>query len=100
MEIFSHIVIRDGKAYVEGRGSLKAEMVARMYVDGDYSIEEIMEHYNLSAAEVHAALTFYYDHRQALDAAHSRKLDEIHTDSINTDSHLATLRARQSASKE
>jgi hypothetical protein len=30
-------------------------MVARMYVDTDNPIESVMEQYNLTAAEVHAA---------------------------------------------
>jgi uncharacterized protein (DUF433 family) len=100
MEILSHIVIEEDKAYIAGRRHLKAEMVARMYVDGDYTIAEVMEHYNLSAAEVHAALTYYYDNREALDTAHHQKLEEIHAHSIDAQSHLATLRARQSSPNE
>lgn len=39
-QISSHIVIREGQARMEGKEHLKAEMVARMVVDGDYTIEQ------------------------------------------------------------
>ena len=70
MEVIQHIEIRDERGYISGR-NLKAEMVARMYIGTDYSIEDVMGHYNLSAAEVHAALAYYYDNRAALDAQHN-----------------------------
>ena len=70
MEVIQHIEIRDGRGYINRR-NLKAEMVARMYIGTDYSIEDVMGHYNLSAAEVHAALAYYYDNRAALDAQHN-----------------------------
>lgn len=92
----SHIVILDGQARIEGKAHLKAEMVARMYVDGDYTIEEVMAHYDLTAAEVHAALTYYYDHQAQLDAAHSATLAEIQTNAMT----LAKLRAKLAAQRD
>ncbi len=38
-------------------------------------LEEVMNHYNLSAAEVHAALAFYYDNREALDAEYEQHME-------------------------
>ena len=77
MQITNHIVIRDGQARIEGKEHLKAEMVARMYVDGNATIDAVMEHYGLTAAEVHAAIAHYYDNRQALDAAYEQTVAEI-----------------------
>jgi uncharacterized protein (DUF433 family) len=48
-----------------------------MHVDGDYPIEDVMAHYGLTAAEVHAALAYYYDNRAELDAAREMELAEI-----------------------
>lgn len=100
MEMINHIVIKNGKAYIAGKEYLKAEMVARMYVDGDYSIEQVMEHYGLSAAEVHAALTYYYDNQPALDAAHQKALDEIHANAMNLDTFKAYLASKDDSSDE
>jgi hypothetical protein len=38
IEIINHIVIKDGEVCMAGKEHLKAEMVARMYVDGDYGM--------------------------------------------------------------
>ena len=73
MEVINHIEIRDEQAYIRGTNR-KAEMVARMYVGTEYSIEEVMEHYNLSAAEVHSAIAYYYDNQVTLDARHQQAI--------------------------
>jgi uncharacterized protein (DUF433 family) len=69
----NHIEIRDGRGYIAGR-NVKAEMVARMFVGTDYTVEEVMEHYDLTAAEVHAAIAWYYDNRAELDAHHTEAI--------------------------
>ena len=33
-----------------------------------YSVEEIAADYNLDLADIHAALAYYYDHREEIDA--------------------------------
>lgn len=93
--ISSHIVIREGQARMEGKEHLKAEMVARMVVDGDYTIEQVMTHYELTAAEVHAALTYYYDNQSELDAAHAALLSEIHENAMTLDKLKAKIAARR-----
>lgn len=94
MHLINHITIIDGQARIEGKEYLKAEMVARMYVDGDYTVEEVMTHYGLTAAEVHAALTYYYDNQAALDAAHAEILAEIHENATTLDRFKAKLAAK------
>jgi uncharacterized protein (DUF433 family) len=95
MQVINHIEIQDGKAYIVGRGHLKAEMVARMVVDGNYSVQETMAHYNLSAGEVHAALAYYYDNRDALDQAREKQGEHINNSALNSTEHLEKLRSRQ-----
>lgn len=90
----SHIVIQEGQARIEGKEHLKAEMVARMYVDGDYTIEEVMTHYGLSAAEVHAALAYFYDNQEALDATHETALTEIRENAMTLEKFKAKIAAQ------
>ena len=92
MQVINHIHIEEGKAYIAGRKHLKAEMVARMVVDGAYSVEDTMAQYNLSAAEVHAALSYYYDNREELDAVNEQKWQTVQKNASNAGNHLAELR--------
>lgn len=77
MEIINHIVMLDGQARIKAKPNLKAEMVARLYVDGDYAIEDVMAQYDLSASEVHSAIAYYYDNQTALDEDYNRITAEI-----------------------
>jgi uncharacterized protein (DUF433 family) len=95
MQLITHLFIQDDQAYIVGRGHLKAEMVARMYVDGDYRIEDVMEHYQLSAAAVYAALSYYYDNRAELDRVHEQKWADIAERVPSSADHLAELRRRR-----
>ena len=94
MQVVNHIVMIDGQARIAGKQHLKAEMVARMYVDGDVSIDEVMAHYGLSAAEIHAALAYYYDNQAELDAAYAHTLTEIHQNAMTLDKFKAKIAAR------
>ena len=93
-QIINHIIMKDGQARISGKEHVKAEMVARMYVGTDYSIEDVMEQYKLTAAEVHAAIAYYYDNQAILDANHQTILDEIHTNAMTLDKFKAKLAAR------
>jgi uncharacterized protein (DUF433 family) len=72
--IENHIELHDGQARFKER-NLKVEPVARMHVNGGATIEEVMEHYSLSRAEVHAALTYFYDNQELLDARYAEALE-------------------------
>lgn len=90
----SYIVIKDGEGRIAGKEHLKAEMVARMVVDGDSPIEVVMSQYDLTASEVHAALAYYYDNQPELDAAHERQLSEIQANAMTLEKFKAKLRSR------
>ena len=100
MQIISHIVMKDGQARIEGKEHLKAEMVARMVVDGDYSVEDVAAHYALTAAEVHAAIAYYYDNRAELDAAYERVMAEIHENAMTLEVFKARIAARDGSSEK
>lgn len=95
MQLINHIIIKNNIAYIAERGHLKAEMVARMVVDGGYTIEQTMEHYNLSHAEVYSALAYYYDNRDVLDDAHEKNWAEIRQNAVDAEAYLEYLETRQ-----
>lgn len=90
----AHIEFRDGHARIAGR-TLKAEYVARMHVAGKESIEAVMAHYQLTRAEVHAALAYYYDNRALLDAAYEQALEQgLQQGAVWADEYRAEIEAR------
>ena len=95
MNIINHIEIRDGRGYIAGR-NVKAEMVARMVVGTSYTIEEVMEQYDLNAAEVHAAVAFYYDNQETLDARHAEAIQWAETNAMTPEQFKAKIAARKS----
>ncbi len=63
----NHIEIRDEQARIAGR-NLKVKMVISRLIHGTgATVEEVMEQYNLSRAEVHAVIAYYHDHQEAID---------------------------------
>lgn len=97
MQVINHIEIRDGEAYLSGR-NIKVRMVARMHLWENSSIEDVMEHYNLEPAEVYAALAFYHDNREALDAEYEASMELLKQVGTSTDEFRAKIEARKSDS--
>lgn len=95
LQMINHVRIEENVAYVRAHGQLKAEMVARMHTDEGCSIQEVMAHYQLTAAEVHACLTYYYDNQAILDAEERKVRAEIKANAIKGSQQLQKLRARQ-----
>lgn len=58
--------IRSGKPRIAGTRITVAD-IATMYHRMGQSLEEIAEKYQLTLASVHAAMAFYYDHREEID---------------------------------
>jgi uncharacterized protein (DUF433 family) len=96
MEVINHIEIRDEQAYIRGTNK-KAELVARMYVGTEYSIEEVMEQYNLRAAEVHAAIAYYYDNQEMLDARHQQAVQWAEENALTLDKFKAKIASRNAS---
>ena len=55
-----------GKARISGR-RISVEDIAIWHVKLGKSVDEISADYDLSLAEVHAALAYYYDHQAEID---------------------------------
>ncbi len=41
--------------------------VVNLYIKQNSTVDEIVEHFGLTLAEIHAALSYYYDHRDEID---------------------------------
>lgn len=69
-----HIVLDDrGRACVRGTGVRVAEIVLDKLAYGWSPEETHRQHPHLSLAEIHAALSYYYDHQREIE-------EEIETD--------------------
>jgi uncharacterized protein (DUF433 family) len=91
----NHIEIRNDRPVIARTGH-KVAIIANMYVQGDAPIDWIVENYDLTPAEIHAALSYYYDHAEELD----RYLEEgdalVRKIGISTDEHIEQIRRRSS----
>jgi uncharacterized protein (DUF433 family) len=61
-----------GKARIAGR-RVSVFQLGEIYTRGDDSLERIADQLNLSLAEVHAALSYYYDHPDEMEAIRERR---------------------------
>lgn len=57
-----------GAAYIAGR-RITVQDIAEHYILFDWSAEQISKAFQLSLAAVHAALSYYYEHDSAMNAA-------------------------------
>ncbi len=74
----THIVFdAEGRPWVDDTNVKVIEVVVSKMASG-YSPEEMHEHYpHLSLAQIHAALTYYYDHQAEIDAQIQGDLKEV-----------------------
>jgi uncharacterized protein (DUF433 family) len=74
----SHIYLDDrGIAWVDDTNVKVIEVVLDKVADG-LSPEEIhFQHPDLSLAQIHAALSYYYDHQAEIDAEIERQVREV-----------------------
>ncbi|MGA9770294.1 MAG: DUF433 domain-containing protein [Blastocatellia bacterium] len=76
--ITNHIHLdEEGRAWIDGANTKVIEVVLDKLAC-DWSVEEIHEqHPHLSLAQIHAALSYYYDHQSEIDAEIERQDKEI-----------------------
>ncbi|GIK65139.1 MAG: hypothetical protein BroJett018_29330 [Chloroflexota bacterium] len=71
--------------------------IASMVAIGGSPVEWVVENFDLTPAEIHAALSYYYDHQEQIDRE-IREADEyVEQHAIDAREHLAKLRARLAA---
>ena len=86
----------EGRAWID-KTNVKVIEVAKDKVYYDWSAEEMhCQHPNLSMAQIHAALTYYYDHKEQFDV--QIKLDEEEVERMRAEAGespvVAKLRAK------
>jgi uncharacterized protein (DUF433 family) len=85
--IYPHIV-KDANlpARLERHPRTRVAMIAMDYIARGLSPEDIVRHYPyLTLSEVHAAMTYYHDHRDEIDAEIQDELEQLNSAS-NTNS--------------
>jgi uncharacterized protein (DUF433 family) len=90
---------RDGEPHFAGR-HLAVETVVNAYVNGGLSIEDIVRGYDLTPAQIYAALSYYYDHQDEIRAIwqeHERITDRLVPSAAEraTNERLAAKRKQQ-----
>jgi uncharacterized protein (DUF433 family) len=93
-EPVQHIEIVDGEALIAGR-NLKAKLVAALYVKTGTSIDEVMAYYDLSRAQVHAALAYYDDHEDTIEQSFANAETYVREVGISADALIERLRTRK-----
>jgi uncharacterized protein (DUF433 family) len=78
---YPHVVKEEGRpARLEGHARTRVAMIVADYIWRGWSAEEIALKYPyLTPAEVHAAMAYYFDHREEIDqelAAEDRDVEE------------------------
>lgn len=75
-----HIVItpgtRGGKPRIVGRRITVADIVT-WYLYQNLSVNEIAQEYDLLPVQIHAALTYYYDHQAEIDQREAADLAAV-----------------------
>ena len=57
-----------GRAHIAGR-RISVQHIAALHDRGGWSADEIASEYDLTLAEVYAALSYYFENREEIDAA-------------------------------
>jgi uncharacterized protein (DUF433 family) len=80
---YPHIIKEAGApAVLESHPRTRVAMIVMDYLARGLSSEEIVAHYPyLTLAEVHAAMTYYHDHREEIDDEIASELAALEQDS-------------------
>jgi uncharacterized protein (DUF433 family) len=90
----NHIEIRDGEAVIAGT-RITVEDIAVMYVWNESPVDWIVENYSVTPAQVYAAVSYYYDHKEAIDRSVREGEELARKIGISSDELIARMRARQ-----
>jgi uncharacterized protein (DUF433 family) len=77
--VYPHIVKENAQpARLENHPRVRVAQIVMDYLAYGWSPDEIRrQHPHLALAEVHAAMGYYYDHQQEIDAEISAELEEV-----------------------
>lgn len=76
---YPHIVKTSGSpAHLESHPRTRVAMIVMDYLGRGLGPEDLVRHYPyLNLAEVHAAMAYYHDHQQEIDAEIQAELDQL-----------------------
>ena len=75
---YPHILADDGPARLERLPRVRVAQIVADHLGNGWSAEEILRQYpHLEPAEVHAALAYYFDHREEVDAELAAELEVL-----------------------
>lgn len=76
----AHIRVEDGRAWIDGTSYKVLDVVLDHLAYGWSPAEIHFQHYGkVSMAQIHAAMSYYYDHQAELDAEIQQQLRRIET---------------------
>jgi uncharacterized protein (DUF433 family) len=84
----------DGKPPINGT-HITVMDIAAMYVMNGSSIEWIIDEYGLNPSQIHAAIAYYYDNREAIDRAIANEEAEMKANGTSLDTLIERARLRQ-----
>jgi uncharacterized protein (DUF433 family) len=85
----------EGRAWIEGANTRVLQIAMDQYAHG-WTAEEIhAQHPHLSLAQIHAALSYYHDHKAQMDAEIEAGLRENETLQAQAGMSKAEMRLRQ-----
>jgi uncharacterized protein (DUF433 family) len=90
----NHIELRDGRALIVGT-AITVEDIVALHVINQSRVEWIAEQYDLTLAQIHAALAHYYDHREEVDEALKTGEARAQAAGVPFDETLQRLRSRR-----
>jgi uncharacterized protein (DUF433 family) len=67
-----HILIDDDGIPRTIHRRVKVKMIVQRHIFANEPLTSIAEHYGLDMADVHAAMAYYYDNKEAMDADFER----------------------------
>jgi uncharacterized protein (DUF433 family) len=89
----NYIELIEGKPTLVG-GRVTVEDIVALYVLNASPIEWIADEYDLTFAQIYAALSYYYDHQAAIDESIQEGEALARQIGIPAEEHLAQMRAR------
>lgn len=89
-----HITLdEDGMARTVN-GWVKVKMIIQRHLLADEPLAEIADFYNISLADVHAAMAYYYDNQTSIDALFEQAQTLLTQQGVDGSQFKATIQAR------
>ena len=79
---------------------IRVHDIVAMYVHGLSSIEWIVENFDLTPAQIHAALAYYYDHQAQIDREIMEADEQVRVIAETLEDLKARIQARQSSADQ